>query len=89
MPFQLYPQPSMKCTRILCLIDGETQTSAVAEHLNLNLNFNMLNNDSCSPDNRLSEYCDRFQLTNIVTVPTRITDTSSALLDVILTTHPQ
>ena len=22
----------MKCTRILCLIDGETQTSAVAEH---------------------------------------------------------
>ena len=53
------------------------------------LNFNMLNNDSCSPDNRLSEYCDRFQLTNIVTVPTRITDTSSTLLDVILTTHPQ
>ena len=49
----------------------------------------MLNNDSCSPDNRLSEYCDRFQLTNIVTVPTRITDTSSTLLDVILTTHPQ
>lgn len=27
-----YPQPPMKCTRILCLIDGETQTSAVAEH---------------------------------------------------------
>lgn len=49
----------------------------------------MLNNDSCSPDNRLSEYCDRFQLTNIVTVPTRITDTSSTLLDVLLTTHPQ
>lgn len=27
-----YPQSPMKCTRILCLIDGETQTSAVAEH---------------------------------------------------------
>ena len=49
----------------------------------------MLNNDRCSPDNRLSEYCDRFQLTDIVTVLTRITDTSSTLLDVILTTHPQ
>ena len=53
------------------------------------LNFNMLNSDDCSPDNRLSEYCDRFQLTNTVTVPTRTTDTSSALLDVILTTHPE
>ncbi|RMX40521.1 hypothetical protein pdam_00007475 [Pocillopora damicornis] len=41
----------------------------------------MLNNDRCSPDNRLSEYCDRFQLTDIVTVLTRITDTSSTLLD--------
>lgn len=27
-----YPQPPMRCTRILCPIDGETQTSAVAEH---------------------------------------------------------
>ena len=26
------------------------------------LNFNMLNNDRCSPDNRLSEYCDHFQV---------------------------
>ena len=49
----------------------------------------MLNSDDCSPDTRLSEYCDRFQLTNTVTGPTRTTDTSSTLLDVILTTHPQ
>lgn len=53
------------------------------------LNFNMLNSDECSPDTRLSEYCNRFQLPNTVTGPTRTTDTSSTLLDVILTTHPQ
>ena len=53
------------------------------------LNFNMLKSDDCSPDTRLSECCDRFQLTNTVTGPTRTTDTSSTLLDVILTTHPQ
>ena len=47
------------------------------------LNFNMLNSDDCSPEDRLSEYCDRFQLTNTVTVPTRTTDTSSTLLDVL------
>ena len=38
---------------------------------------------------RLKAFCDLYQLTQLIKEPTRITETSSSLLDVIITSHPE
>ena len=47
------------------------------------LNFNMLNNDCSVPDVNLTEFCDRFCMTNTIKELTRVTTTSSSLIDVV------
>ena len=42
-----------------------------------------------SPDRNVSDFCDRFCLSNQITEPTRVTDKTSTLIDVMLSSHPE
>ena len=37
----------------------------------------------------LSDFCDQFCLTNVISEPTRVTKSSASLIDVILVSHPE
>jgi hypothetical protein len=54
-------------------------------------NMNMLQGDDnpLGPSKELSNFCDQFCLTNMILNPTRVTNTSKSLLDVILVSHPE
>ena len=51
--------------------------------------MNMLSSNQHTPNSDLSEFCDKFCLTNTVVEPTRVTGTTSSLIDVILVSHPE
>ena len=53
------------------------------------LNFNMLVDGNTEPDPHLSEFCDCFCMANTITEPTRVTNNSASLIDVILTSNPE
>ena len=53
------------------------------------LNFDMLDGGSSVPDNHLSEFCDRFCLSNTIKEPTCFTRSSYSLIDVILASNPE
>ena len=53
------------------------------------LNFNMLATGNSAPDPHLAEFCDRFCMTNTITEPTRVTNCSMPLIDLILTSNPE
>ena len=53
------------------------------------LNFNMLAAGNFDPDPHLTEFCDRFCMTNTITDPTRTTNCSTSLIDLILTSNPE
>ena len=48
------------------------------------LNFNMLAAGDSEPDPHLAEFCDRFCMTNTITEPTRVTNCSMSLINLIL-----
>ena len=50
-------------------------------------NMNMLSNKHNTPNPELSDFCDKFCLSNIIDKPTRVTDTTYSLIDVILVSH--
>ena len=52
--------------------------------------MNMLDlNDVDLPNRNLSEFCDKFCLQRQITQPTLVTNSSSTLTDVILSSHPE
>lgn len=53
------------------------------------LNFNMLDDGNSEPDPHLTDFCDRFCMTNTITEPTRVTNTSASLIDVLITSNPE
>ena len=50
------------------------------------LNFDLLSDNSETI--KFKEYCDQFQLSNSIHKPTRVTEASATLLDLILSSHP-
>ena len=54
-----------------------------------NLDMTADGNSGKSPDRNLSDFCDRFCLSNQITEPTRVTDKTSTLIDVMLSSHPE
>ena len=54
-----------------------------------NLNLLTGNTNPAGPNKELSDFCSRFCLTNCIQDPTRITDSTQSLLDVILVSHPE
>ena len=55
----------------------------------LNLNLQTGNANPAGPNKEVSEFCNRFCLTNCIQDPTRMTDSTQTLLDVILVSHPE
>ena len=53
------------------------------------LNFNMLAAGNSEPGPHLAAFCDRFCMTNTVTEPTHVTNCSTSLIDLILTSTPE
>ena len=53
------------------------------------LNFNMYVNGNTEADSHLTEFCDCFCMSNTITEPTRVTNNSASLIDVILTSNPE
>ena len=54
------------------------------------MNMDMYSNEDEDrfPNNNLADFCQRFCLVNKITEPTRVTDKTKTLIDVILTSHP-
>ena len=50
-------------------------------------NMNMLSSKHNTPNPELSDFCDKFCLSNVIDKPTRVTDTTSSLIDVNLDSH--
>ena len=50
-------------------------------------NMNMLSSKHNTPNPELSDFCDKFCLSNVIDKPTRVTDTTSSLIDVILVSN--
>ncbi|KAL9959888.1 hypothetical protein ACROYT_G033260 [Oculina patagonica] len=53
------------------------------------LNFNMYVDGNTEADSQLTEFCDCFCMSNTITEPTRVTNNSASLIDVILTSNPE
>lgn len=53
------------------------------------LNFNMYVDGNTEADSHLTEFCDCFCMSNTITGPTRVTNNSASLIDVILTSNPE
>ena len=49
--------------------------------------MNMLSGKHNTPNPELSNFCDKFCLSNVIDKPTRVTDTTSSLIGVILVSH--
>lgn len=54
----------------------------------LNMDMNLNSDRDREPHRALSNFCEQFCLTNVITKPTRVTTRSKSLIDVILTSHP-
>ena len=50
------------------------------------LNCNLLNAE-CAETKSLTSFCEQFNLSQLIASPTRVTDSSSSLIDVILTSQ--
>ena len=44
--------------------------------------------EDITADKSLSDFCDRFCFTNQISEPTRVTENSKTLIDIVLTSHP-
>lgn len=54
-----------------------------------NLNMLVRENGEDAENNSLKDFCDRFCLQNQINEPTRVTDKTMTLLDVVLASHPE
>ena len=54
-----------------------------------NINMLVRENGEDAENNSLKDFCDRFCLQNQINEPTRVTDKTMTLLDVVLASHPE
>ena len=76
--------------------DFITSCTTAAEHMYAkrkeiifigDFNMNKLSSKHSTPSSELSDFCDKFCLSNVIDKPTRVTDTTTSLIDVILVSH--
>ena len=76
-------------TTLTCLEDDLTATLIYADkpmYIMGDLNCNLLNAE-CTETRSLTSFCESFNLSQLIASPTRVTDSSSSLIDVILTSQ--